>query len=136
LRRVFVTNVMIAALGLPAIVAAAAGGGLVTYAWALAIGQLVGTFIVARAASHDLQRDWLSRTAGPPVTAAFLAAVVVITLRPWTANLPLVASVLLTAVLFGLTILLALRVFFSRQLREVLLRFPQGERLIKLLRIS
>lgn len=136
LRRVFVTNVMIAALGLPAIIAAAAGSGLVTYAWALAIGQLVGTFIVARAASHDLQRDWRSRAAGPPTTAAFLGAVVVITLRPWTANLPLVASVLLTAILFGLTILLALRLFFSRPLREVLLRFPQGERLIKLFRIS
>ena len=58
LRRVFVTNVMIASLCLPAIVITAMGGGVIRYAWALAIGQLVGTIIVARAASHDLQPDW------------------------------------------------------------------------------
>jgi O-antigen/teichoic acid export membrane protein len=135
LRRVFVTNVLVAALGLPAIAVAAAGGGMLAYAWALALGQLVGTLIIARAASPDLQRDWRARAAGPPVTAAFLGAVVVLTVRPWTTNLPFVASIILSAALFGLTLLLALRLFFSRQLHEVVRRFPQGERVAKLLRL-
>ena len=133
LRRVFVANVMVASLCLPAIIVAAAGGSVVAYAWALALGQLLGTFIVARAASKDLQSHWLSHTALPPVAASILGAAMLLILSPWRTHLPLALFLILAAGFFGLTVLVVLRLFFSHQLREVLLRVPQGARLIRVL---
>lgn len=136
LRVAFISSVITASLCLPAMMVAAAGAGLIAYAWALAAGQAVATIVVMKFGAKNLETNWLDRAVVPPVVSTTAAAACVIfLLHRGVSGIPLVAAFVLAAIVFGLVFLSVLRILFPEQLREVLLRVPGGMWLRRLLRI-
>lgn len=135
LRMAFLSSVVGAALCLPAVIVALSGGGLWHYAWALAIGQTTAGTCVMALASKSLVADWLRTAVLPPILSAGLGAGALFSLRYGTNHLALHGRLVAEAIVFGVVVLLTMRIAFAKQLRDLLLRIPAGGRLIKLLSI-
>jgi PST family polysaccharide transporter len=135
LRMAFLSSVIAAALCLPAIVVALSGGGLWHYAWALAVGQTLAAACVMALASKTLTADWLRRAVLPPALSAALGAAALFSLRYGTNHLALHGRLAAETTIFAICVLLTMRIAFPTQLRDLLLRIPAGNKLIKLLSI-
>ena len=133
LRGAFLASVVTALLCLPAIGVSTLGGGVEAYAWALAAGQIVAVLVVGQWAGKDLQDGWLRRAVVPPVVAAAAGAAALLTAKSWLAAHAPLFALLIAAAIFGVVVLLVLRLLFPRDLHEVLLRLPASGRLMRLL---
>lgn len=135
LRSCFVLDFTAAALSLPMVAVAWAGGGIVAYTWAVAAGQLVAAAAALAAASSLLTPAWVLSVLLPPVLSTFLAMGAVMAVGAVGVTLPLVLQLCLDTGLYGLTLGLAFRGFFPGTLATVLSLVPGGDRLRGWLRL-
>ncbi len=136
LRKVFLLNLLTAALGLPMVAVAAYGGGLQGYAWALAAGQLAAAATALGLASKYLRPGWARAALLVPITTAAVAT------AGWWAvrhafELPSPPGRLaVTAPAYCLAAAVALRGLFPGYLAGVLAQLPRGEHLLRWLRLT
>lgn len=135
LRLTFLPSLIAAALCLPAIAVAAAGGGLVPYAWALAIGQCVAAMTSLALASRYLERRWPKRLLLSPLAGAAAGCAMLFTTRHLCGSLSLIPRALVESSSFGFALLVVLRAFFSEELRAIVLRVPGRSAALRLLRL-
>ena len=136
LRKVFLLNLLTAALGLPMLAIAAWGGGLQGYAWAVAAGQLVAAATALAVASKYLHPGWTKAALLVPITATAVA-----TAGWWAVRLAFDLSsppdrLALTASTYCLAAGLALRTLFPGYLANVLAQLPRGDRILHWLRLT
>lgn len=125
-----------ALLALPALGIAWAGGDIVAYAWVMAAGQALGAAVTLHAASPLMATGWMRSALLPPALSSALAAAALVAAgAAWSHRVPLLASQLLDAAVYGLVLALALRAFFPQAMVTVLTRTPGGSHLNRWLRL-
>ena len=129
LRTCFALNLVAAGLSVPMVSVAWAGGGIMSYTWAVAVGQLLAGGIALATASRLLTSGWIRLVLVPPMVGSLLAAGTMLafdSLRvPW---LPVV-RLPISSTVYVIVMILALRVLFPSPLAAVLSRLPAGPRL-------
>ncbi len=135
LRLAFTSSFIAAISCLPAIFVALTGGEMLRYAWALALGQMIGAGIVLKFASNVLRRGWLRRGLLPPVLAGGAAAITLVLTDSRLAGLRILPKVCLDAALFALVVFSILRCLFAATLRDIMQRLPASSILMKAARL-
>jgi PST family polysaccharide transporter len=135
LRLAFLSSLFAASLSLPAIAVAAAGGGLVQYAWALAIAQCVAATIGLVLSSQFFERNVVRRLILAPFAAAGAGFALLSAMRHSFESSSLPLRAVTEACVFALGSLVVLRVFFAAELRELVLRLPGRAHIRRLLRL-
>jgi hypothetical protein len=126
LRACFAIQLVTAGLTVPMIGAAWTGGGLLTYAWAMACGQLLAGVVSLILASPLLTRGWVRDILLPPITCGVLAMVVVLGFEHHVNSLAPLARLCLTSAAYLLAVGLMLRLLFPATLTALLSRLPGG----------
>jgi PST family polysaccharide transporter len=135
LRLAFFSSVISASLCLPAIAVVLAGGGMLSYAWALAGGQLGACVIVVALAQSSLRPGTARRGVLPPLLCTVVGAGVLLLLRGPTESLPSSLKLGIDGFIFGTVIITLMRCGFASELREVVRRLPANASLTKFLRL-
>jgi O-antigen/teichoic acid export membrane protein len=135
LRAYVALNVATAALGVSMVVVAWAGGGLIAYAWAVAVGQLLTGGIALTIASPLLAQGWLRAALAPPIVCSFFAAGTVLALDSLVVGSPLVIRLSVSSVSYAIVILLTLCWIFPTSFAAVLRRLPEHTRVQGWLRL-
>lgn len=136
LRSCLLLDLFGAVLAVPTLAVAWAGGSIVAYAWALAVGQGLAGVIALAAGSSLLAKGWIRAAVVPPAAGAGLAAAIVLVAAPALESLPLLARLVVNTLVFGLGLMLALRGLFPRPLAELLELVPGGTRVRAWLRLG
>jgi lipopolysaccharide exporter len=135
LRLAFTSSLIAAASCLPAVFVALTGGATIRYAWALAVGQIGAACIAAKLSSKLLRRKWFMEGLVPPVIAAGAASIVLTLFDLNFTGLNTLQKVCIDCFIFLTISVFVLRSFFSSALREVMLRLPAKEFLLKTFRL-
>jgi O-antigen/teichoic acid export membrane protein len=113
-----------AGIGIPVTAVAWLHGDLGTYAWAVAIGQLLSSSIALFAASAFFVPGWIRSVLVPPLLSSALAMGVTLLVARLGTEVPLVARLLFTtSVYIGVTIVV-LRLVFPTALLAIVNRLP------------
>ncbi len=136
LRSCLLLDLLSAVIAVPTLAVAWAGGGVVAYAWAVAVGQGLGGVIALAAGSSLLAKGWIRAAVVPPAAAAAVAAAIVLVTGPALQSVPLLLRLLVNTASFGLALMLALRGLFPGPLAELLERVPGGTRVRAWLRLG
>lgn len=129
LRMSFALDVVAAMLGAPMVMLAWAGCGLLVYAWAIAVAQLVAGVVALRLAAPLLEPSWWRRTLLPPAAASLVGLGGALAVGRLSARAPLFVGFALTTAAYTAAVGLSLRWFFPEELEGVLSRVPGGMRL-------
>jgi hypothetical protein len=116
-----------AGMSLPALAVAWYGGGIVAYAWGFAVGQLLVGLLNFANAAQFVHNRWTTRVLLPTALSTTIGAAGVIAIH--LLGFRLTFEVLVTAIVFPVLVLVAFRLFFMEDLREVLMRLPGGSQL-------
>ena len=135
LRTCFALDVLAAAVSVPLVAVAWAGGGIVGYAWAAAAAQLVAGAVALVTASARLERHWIRSVALPPMVSTALASGAVFVLDASGLVAGPTSRLLLAAGVYVATIALSLRGLFPAPLASVIHRVPGGATLNAWLRL-
>lgn len=131
----FALNLVVACLSIPTVAVAWAGGGLITYTWAVALGQLLAGAIALATASPLLIRGWLREVLPPPMICSLLAVGTTPVFDGLSVGSPLVIRLFISSATYVVMMMLALRVLFPSSLTAVLSRLPGGPRMQGWLRL-
>jgi hypothetical protein len=122
-------DVAAAALTAPMVVVAWIGAGVVQYAWALALGQIVAACMALCAASSVVRLDWVRSVLVPPSVSTVVAVGSVLMVKSFGLGLPSVFWWLIVdTCVYGLSLGCALRTIFPDVLATLLSFMPQGDR--------
>jgi O-antigen/teichoic acid export membrane protein len=127
LRASFLLNVLAALLSAPMVVVAWIGGHVVTYAWALAAGQLAAGAIALVSASPLLAPRWAPSVVAPPAVASLGGLGAVVGIARFELVAPVFPELALESSVFFLVVALTLRAMFPGPLTRVLSRAPGGD---------
>jgi O-antigen/teichoic acid export membrane protein len=130
LRNCFSLDVLGAALSVPILFVALAGGGMIGYAWALAAGQLLLGSIALAQASPLLLSGWVRVSLLPIAAASALGAAAILLAEQHVAGMPLFVRLGLSTSLYVSVVALSIRVLFADTLGALLTRLP-GELLMR-----
>jgi O-antigen/teichoic acid export membrane protein len=106
------------------------------YAWAFGIGTLLAGLISLLTATTLLPRGWFGATVLPAAVAVACGAGAAVLVGRAAPGLPAALRLALSATVYGLGSLAALRLAFARPLRDVLGRLPGGPRLARWLLLA
>jgi O-antigen/teichoic acid export membrane protein len=135
LRTCFALNLVAAGLSVPIVGVAWAGGGIMSYAWAVAVGQLLAGGIALATASPLLISGWILLVLVPPMAGSILAAGARLAYDSlWVQSSPVVHLSISSAV-YVIVMMLTLRILFPSSLAAALSRLPGGPRLQGWLRL-
>jgi O-antigen/teichoic acid export membrane protein len=135
LRSCLLLDALAAALSVPVIAVAWAGGGIVAYAWAVAAGQLaIGTVALAVASSRLAVR-WVRPVLVPSAVSSLLAIGAVLLVEGSGVVSSLIPRLCLATCLYALTVAVSLRGLFPGPLAAVLSGVPGGGRVSGWLRL-
>ena len=124
LRRAFTCSVIAACACLPAIGFTLLAKNTLSYAWLLALGQVVAAAAAGVLASGNLRDGWWKRGVLVPVFVAACTAGVILFVAPWTKQASEMIRLLIESALFGIVGLALMRAAFPGLLRDVILRLP------------
>lgn len=132
LRLALMSNVVLAVSTLPAMLVAVGVGGSLSYSWALALGQIVSVCTVAKTSSNLLKGHWFRNGIFPSIMAATAGGLSLILLKLLLPTLAIVSSLLIQSFVFTGVVALVHRCFFPTLLREIILRLPGRDLLLRL----
>jgi O-antigen/teichoic acid export membrane protein len=135
LRLCLLLDALAAALSVPMVAVAWAGGGVAAYAWAVAAGQLAAGTIVLAVASSKLTICLFRSVLVPPAVGSLLAIGAVLLVEGSGPVSALIPRLCLATCLYALTVAVTLRGWFPGPLATVLSQVPGGERVSGWLRL-
>lgn len=135
LRACFLVELGSAVLSLPMVAVTWTGGGIVGYAWAVAIGQCLMAAVALAAATPLLAPGWPRSALIPPAVAGLVAGAGVLAVQTLGPDLPPAVELVVTGGVFTATMGLALRGLFPSPLAVLLARVPGGDRVSIWLRL-
>ena len=115
-----------AGVGIPLLAVAWMNGELVTYAWAVASGQIVTGAIALLAASSYFISGWMWNVLVPPIFSSLLAVEATLIVSQMGTEVPLIVRLALTTGMYLGVMLLTLRLFFPHSLLVLLDRLPHN----------
>jgi O-antigen/teichoic acid export membrane protein len=126
LRSCFSLDVLSASLLIPVLAVTWIGGGLVTYAWAVASAQiLLGAFALWKAGPL-LNRNWGRTIIVPPLLSSVVASAIVWFLNKNMSLIPLSLRLILTTAIYLFIFVTVIRIIFRQPLSELLACVPGG----------
>ena len=128
LRACFILHLSAAALGTPMVIIAWAGGGLIAYAWAVAVGQVLSGAIALTTASPHFVPSWVRVVLIPPIVSSIFAVGGAMIADRLSLESPLMIRLFLSAFMYGLVMVIVLRGLFPMACSAVLSRVPGGSR--------
>jgi len=129
LRRSLALSALATLLTVPTVAVAWTSGAVLPYAWALAAGQLAGGAVALAAAGRRLVPGWLWSAPLPAAIGSAAAAGAVLAARPLLpSGWPPAAHLAAETLVYGLALVLVLRLGFAAPLAGLLQRVPGGPR--------
>lgn len=135
LRRAFICSLIAACACLPAIGFTLLARNTLSYAWLLALGQVVAAAAAGVLAGDNLRDGWWKRGVLVPIVTTTCTVGIVLGVTLWVRPSVQIIRVLLDSALFAAIGLTIMRGLFAGLLREVVSRLPGHAHLTKALRL-